>query len=167
MTSRDKLVDESVRSFRLASRDIYNLYFFSLVAAPRTEKVYSTLSAFQRIEDELFRVLVSDVATLKTVPYRDVQAEIKVSLVDSLSNEPAPVSINRHVDSGYWDYPVKRVPREALLLFVSFFDWDQNVHRDNQLVRVVIADWPALPDVIGRHALIEARHVRYGRRPLY
>jgi hypothetical protein len=63
--------------------------------------------------------------------------------------------------SGYWDHPVREVAREAQLCFVRFFDWDQSMYRDNLYVEVRVEQWPAKPELEGKHALIEAQYARY------
>jgi hypothetical protein len=74
----------------------------------------------------------------------------------------APLLINREIDSGYWDYPIREVGRLATLRFISFFDWDQLGVRDNMYVRVVIHSWPGASELEGKHALIGANYVQFG-----
>jgi hypothetical protein len=68
--------------------------------------------------------------------------------------------LNREVDSGYWDYPLEEVTREAKLGFISFFDWDQLDYRDHRYVRVQVLEWASQPTVVG-----EARVNRDPLRP--
>jgi hypothetical protein len=69
--------------------------------------------------------------------------------------------INREVDTGYWDHPIVEITKDAQLSFVRFFDWDVLAVRDYQYVRIRIDAWPAHPEIIGKHALIEARSVAF------
>jgi hypothetical protein len=74
---------------------------------------------------------------------------------------PVPIMLNREIDSGYWDFPLKEVAKDVAMNFISFFDWNRLAFRDNQYVRALIVDWPLHPEAIGKHALIESQHVGY------
>lgn len=149
-------IDERMKQFRLASREIFNRFFH--IPEPYENDGWLLEERFSDLQVLLFEKLVSEPAKLSTIRYGIVQNEIAVTLS---SVDVAPIMINRDVDSGYWDYPVKEVTKEASLFFVCFFDWDQLDCRDNQYVRVQIDRWPAHPDAVGRHALIESRYVRF------
>jgi len=69
--------------------------------------------------------------------------------------------LNREIDSGYWDYPVRFVPHICRLIFIAYFDWDQLNYRDHHYVRVQISDWPLHPEMRGKHGLIEATHIMF------
>ena len=56
-----------------------------------------------------------------------------------------------------------KVPRDAEMVFVGFFDWDQLSFRDNQYVRVQLISWPAHPETKGKHALIDSQSVQFAR----
>jgi len=62
---------------------------------------------------------------------------------------------------GYWDAPADRATRDARLLFLTLFDWDQLHYRNNQYVLVQIDLWPSHPETVGKRALIESIHVRF------
>jgi hypothetical protein len=104
----------------------------------------------------LFDQLVAAQVSLALGSYGTHQPDILVILrgVDF-----APVMINREVDTGYWDNPTVEITKDAQLSFVRFFDWDVLAVRDYQYVRVRIDAWSAHPEVIGKHALMEARSV--------
>jgi hypothetical protein len=58
--------------------------------------------------------------------------------------------------TGYWDDPVNLVePRQAELLFIAYFDWDQMDYIDLRYYRVKIASFNAHSELVGREALIE------------
>ena len=69
--------------------------------------------------------------------------------------------LNRDLCSGYWDYPLYEIHDDTVMVFVSYFDWDQLNYRDNNYVRVVIKEWLSHPEVIDKHGLIEAQYVRF------
>lgn len=85
------------------------------------------------------------------------------SIIVSLGHgDLAPIMLNRHVDSGYRDHPLREVPRDARMGFISLFDWDQLDYRDHRCVRAQVLGRASEPAVVGTHAFIEARHVRFG-----
>lgn len=150
-------LDERVKQFRVASRELFNSYF--RVPTPYNNNDGWLLEErFSEVQSVLFRTLVLEPASLPTTRYGDVQRDVIVGLENSAS---APIMLNRDINSGYWDYPVKEVTNEARMLFICFFDWDQLAVRDNSFVRVYIDYWPSHSDVVGKHALIESQYVSF------
>lgn len=147
-------LDESMNRFRVASRELFNHFF--LVADAYNNDGWLLEERFCRVEAVLFEQLVSEPCALPSVSYGAHQPAIRVLLRHS---DFAPIMINREVDSGYWDHPLGEVTRDAQLSFVRFFDWDLLAVRDNKYVRVNIDAWPAHPEAVGKHALIEAQCV--------
>jgi hypothetical protein len=149
-------LDEMMNQFRIASRELFNHYF--RIPEPYINDGWVFEKRFADIEALLFEKLVSEPAALSRAGYRNPQTEI---LVELRAGSFAPISLNRDVDSGYWDYPVKEVAKDVRLVFISFFDWDQLAYRDNRYVRCRVEDWPTHPAAVGKHALIESQHVRF------
>ena len=149
------LLDDSMKKFRLASRELFNGYF--RVDQPYENDGWSLEERFSIVEEQLFEQLVSVPHGLTNV-YGLQQPEVSVVLRGS---EFAPIMVNRTADSGYWDHPLVEVTKEVRLSFLRFFDWDQVGVRDNQYVRVVIVEWPSHPEVSGFQALIEAQYVAF------
>ncbi len=149
-------IDEMMNRFRLASREVFNHFF--RVSDPYNNNGWLFEERFSGVQSVLFQKLVTEPASLSQVDYGNLQFEI---LVELRSYEPAPIMINREIDSGYWDHPIKEVTKDARLLFVSFFDWDQLDYRDNRYVRLQIDGWPSHHETSGKHALIESRYVRF------
>lgn len=152
-------LDELMSRFRIASRELFNNYF-------RRSDPYNDPQAwplehgFADVQEVLFKKLVADPASLVVTAYGTVQNLIRVEPRDV---ETVPAMINRDIDAGYWDYPLRELSNETALLFVSFFDWDTLGYRDNRYVRVQISDWPAHRALVGKHALIETHRVRFTR----
>ena len=71
--------------------------------------------------------------------------------------------LNRGEDSGYWDHPQNEVNRDAVLAFVTFFDWDSLDLVDWRYVRVIVREWPSHPELVGKHALVETIYVHFER----
>jgi hypothetical protein len=149
-------MDESMKRFRLASRELYNNFFH--VLEPYHNDGWLFEERFSAVQILLFEKLVSEPEGLSGTEYGDVQNEIVVKLA---GYDSVPIMINREVNSGYWDHPIREVINEARLLFINFFDWDQLDYRDNRYVRVQIDSWESHPDTAGKHALIESHHVQF------
>jgi hypothetical protein len=149
-------LDTALNQFRLASRELFNHYFR---ASASDDDAWLLVERFREIEEVLFQKLVTEPAALARVRYGDPQSDILILLRDGM--DAAPITLNRDVDSGYWDYPLTQVTRGAKMVFVSFFDWDQLSYRDNQFVRVQLLDWSEHPEVNGKHALIESHNVLF------
>jgi hypothetical protein len=149
-------IDQLVKEFRLASREMFNHFFRAY--DPYSSEAWEQVERFSGLQEVMFQKLVTEPASLTGSVYGKAQTDILVELHDL---DRAPVMLNRDEDSGYWDYPVREVMRDAKLLFVAFFDWDQTAYRDNQYVRFQVAEWPSCPEAVGKHGLIEARHVRF------
>ena len=151
-------IDELMNKFRLASREIFNHYFKVLNPYEYESDAWLFEERFLEVEKILFKKMIAEPTSTGGEKYGDVQPMIRVQLRDV---DFAPIMLNREIDSGYWDHDVKEVTKEASLIFLSFFDWDKLDFRDNQYVRVQVSDWPLHPDVIGKHALIEMKNVRF------
>jgi hypothetical protein len=153
-------IDELICRFRIASRELYNNFF--MVANPYENDGWDFEQRFSDVEDLLFRKLVLEPASINGSKYGDLQSMILVQL---RRGEFAPIRLNREIKSGYWDYPISEVTKDANLFFLEFFDWDQLDYRDNQYVLVQVDHWPSHPETVGKRALIESRHVRFARSP--
>ena len=149
-------IDERMKQFRLASRELFNHYF--CVPEPYDNDGWILEERFSDVQVLLFEKLVLEPEDLPAIAYGSVQNKLLVELTNS---ESAPIMINRDIDSGYWDYPIKEFTKDTRLLFISFFDWDQLNYRDNRYVRVQIDRCVTHPDIVGKHALVESQYVRF------
>lgn len=145
-----------LNQFRLAGRSLFNEYFRD--SELYTDAGWVAQERFAAVEAMLFQKLVIETSGLAQVPYGYMHPGIAVQ---PKASEPAPIMVNREVDSGYWDHPLYEVTSDTRLLFMCFFDWDLLDYRDNRYVRVLIEKWPGHPEVRGKHALIESPYVRF------
>lgn len=150
-------LDARLNHFRTASRELFN-HFFRVDDPYNNDDAWALEERYREVESLLFAKLVLEPADLPIIPYGTLNPNIRVEL---RRGELAPIMLNREIDSGYWDYPLKEVTREAKLAFVSFFDWDQLDYRDHRYVRVQVTEWRSWPDAVGKHAFIEAHCVRF------
>lgn len=150
-------IDAMMNSFRLASRELFNNFFRLDRPWEKATEAWALEGRFRTVEDALFQKLVNEPAGLARMPY----GELQPSIIVELRGDFAPVMVNRLIDSGYWDHPIKEITQEARLLFIRLFDWDQLNYRDNQYVRVKIDQWRSHPDVAGKHALLESHHIKF------
>ena len=151
--------DDTVKQFRLASRELFNQYFHMSDPWKNSDLAWEPEARFSDVEAVLFQKLVAEPASLPQVAYKTVQTSIRVELAENTNR--APIMINREIKSGYWDHPVAEVNREAIMLFIQFFDWDVLSYRDNRFVRVQIESWPLHQELVGKHALIDTQYVRF------
>lgn len=151
----DKLVNE----FRLVSRELFNNHFLEEILASEDWDFHEQ---FTLIEEQLFFALVTMRSEISKITYGLPQPDI---LVSSRFEKVCgiPIMLNREIDSGYWDHPVKQADPDCVFTFVRFFDWDQRSYQDSRYVRVIVKDWPANPALVGKHALIETDSISYGK----
>jgi hypothetical protein len=65
--------------------------------------------------------------------------------------------VNRGVNTGYWDDPLRVASSDDLdLRFVQFFDWSSLEYRDFALYRARIVASVPHPEVVGRDVLVPA-----------
>ncbi|NMG72922.1 hypothetical protein [Parazoarcus communis] len=153
-------LDELMNQFRLASRELFNHFFRISDPYNNGQRAWLQEGQFRDVQAVLFQKLVAEPMSLRIAEYGNPQPNV---LVGSRHDGAVPIMLNREIDSGYWDYPVKEVGTDARLLFVSFFDWDQLDYRDNRYVRVQVDRWSTHPDVVGKHGLIESHYVRFAK----
>ena len=141
--------------FRLASRELFNNYFHT---GDHDDAAWAAQERFTTLEEHLFTAMVTTPADLPRCTYGFLQPEISVVLA---RGRFAPWLLNRELDSGYWDHPQSEVTDDAVLSFITFFDWDAVDFIDNRYVRVLVKAWPSHPELTGKHALIETIYVRF------
>lgn len=160
-------LNDMMNRFRLASRELFNHFFHVSGAtgrgappdAPAADggEAWDLEMRFSHVEQVLFEKLVCEPARLTHAPYGGLQPEILVQL----NSDFCPIMLNREVNSGYWDFPIREVTRDARLLFFRFFDWDVLAYRDNRYVLVRVDDWPSHPETAGKQALIETQYLHF------
>ncbi|MCA9814772.1 MAG: hypothetical protein R3C24_17010 [Cyanobacteriota/Melainabacteria group bacterium] len=144
-------LDNAMSAFRLASRDLFNNHFYNSYLDPfLLRETYADLQVL------LFQKMVEDPFSLDQVGYGEVHRDI---LVRNRLDSDTPAMINRDIDSGYWDYPVKSIPSDVVMCFISFFDFDETRGMESMYVLVEIDCWSEQKDVEGKRALIEFQHV--------
>jgi len=150
-------LDPLINRFRLASRELYNNHF--MPAPPKEFDAWDWRDEYCNVESALFRALVVNPSPLSDAEYRTPNRQISVL---GRTNK-TPIMINRMDDRshGYWDCPIDQITQEAVLHFVSFFDFDGEKPKDNQYALVWIESVPKHEVVSGRYALIEHQYVSY------
>jgi hypothetical protein len=151
-------INEMMNRFRIATRELFNNFFHVPDPWKDSNLAFQLETRFSAVEELLFQKLVLEPASLPLIAYKNVQSSLQVELA---KGDSAPVMLNREINSGYWDHPIKEVTRDAVLLFVRFFDWDVLSYRDNRYVLVQVDSWPLHQDVVGKLALVESQYVRF------
>jgi hypothetical protein len=143
-------LNECMNSFRVASRELFNHYF---------RGDWDDEERFQVVQAALFEQMVLVPSSTEYIRYGNLNPNIRALL----NANAAPIMINREIDCGYWDHPRTEITRDATLLFITFFDWDQLAVRDNKYVRVQVKECPEIPEIIGKHALIDCQYIMFER----
>jgi hypothetical protein len=150
-------IHAAMMGFRLASRELFNNYFRT---GERDDEAWKARERFSLVEEHLFDALVAMPAGLSCSTYGRPQEHISLVLAHGAF---APWMLNRESDSGYWDHPQTDFTGDAVLSFVTFFDWYSLDLIDWRYVRVVVQAWPSHPELAGKHALVERIYVRFSR----
>ncbi|MDP5238750.1 hypothetical protein Q9Q94_04375 [Uliginosibacterium sp. 31-16] len=149
-------IDRRINKFRLASRELFNNYFLEEFLADEDWDFYEQ---FTTIEESLFQALVTAQSGIEEIIYGFPQPAIQV--VARQGSSGMPIMLNREIDSGYWDHPIKQCVPGCVFTFKIFFDWDQRSYKDNRYVRAIVKTWPDNPSLVGKHVLIETHYVSY------
>jgi len=150
--------DRCMDDFLTATRSLFNGYFREANPVARFDRALTRHEFYSEVETSLFRALVILPCELMEIPYGEENQQI---LIRPNGEFDLPVMLNRDLDSGYWDYPLERMPRDARIHFQEFFDWDLVGRKDNRYVRAVVAAAPHNPEIVGKHCLIETHYVTF------
>lgn len=156
-----KRAENLMVDFRVAGRELFNRFFRIENPWENQEAAWSLVERFNDLESVLFQKMVSEALGMSGNCYGEPQKDI---LIVGQGQGEVSALINREVDSGYWDFPVTKVPVDAEMQFVAFFDWDVLLIRDNKFVRIRIASCASNPALAGKHALVDAQEVSYRLR---
>jgi len=144
--------------YRSSARAIWNTAFW-----PDPDfRNWDSIDQFHEIEKLLFQELV-----LAKMDREWPLCDLFVNAIPFLQVVPSiahgtPIMIQNprpSAPTGYWDDPVGLIePRQADLLFIAYFDWNEMDYIDLRYYRVKIASFDAHPELVGREALIERQH---------
>jgi hypothetical protein len=146
--------------YRSNARAIWNTAFWP----DQDFRNWDSIEQFHEIEKLLFQELV-----LAKVDREWPLCDLFVNAITFFQIAPSiahgtPILIQNPrpgAPTGYWDDPVNLIkPREAELVFIAYFDWDQMDYIDLRYYRVKIVSFDAHPELVGREALIERQHAR-------
>ena len=148
------LLHDRLVAFRLASRQLFNGFFRH---PSNSAAAWEDEERFSNVEEELFRMLVSDPEGIPDIAYAETQPEICIRFRAGISSKRW--LLNR---KGSWEESVCLA--DAEMHFEAFFDWNQVGVKDYQYVRVKVAECPDRTDLVGMEALIEFQDVYFLRR---
>jgi hypothetical protein len=152
------LVEKLMVDFRVADRELFNGFFRIDQPWENQEVAWMLVERFNDLELVLFQKMVSEALGIGGNAYGEPQKDI---LLKGKEQDGVSALINREVDSGYWDFPVSKIPIDAEIQFICFFDWDVLAVRDNKFVRGRIASCASSPVLVGKHALVDVQVVSY------
>ncbi|QGM98389.1 hypothetical protein [Methylocystis parvus] len=154
-------LDIRMRLFRSLSREVFNIAFYVDNPWSNTKLAWNINEYFTELERHMFNYIVLEPLDFQIIPYGRVNHEIEVigaSYLDSI-----PALLNRDIESGYWDYPIKEIPSDAKCKFISFFDWSDIDLKDYEFVKITIITCKSLPEIVGKHALVAPRNIIFVR----
>jgi hypothetical protein len=151
-------VDQNMQRFLIASRSLFNQFFFQIEPFGDPNRAWDMNELFQPVERALFEALVAKPLDVGAEPYGELQTRLAVLPSGDFE---LPIMLNRDRSSGYWDHPIDRSSPIVQLRFISYFDWSNIGRRDNRYARVRVIDWPGNPELVGKDGLVETCNVRY------
>jgi hypothetical protein len=166
-------LNEMMNRFRLADRELFNHFFHVSGAtgqssgappdAPAADggEAWDLEVRFSHVEPGSLREASRRARTADSRAVRQPPAGDTVEL----NSDFCPIMLNREVNSGYWDFPIREVTRDARLLFLRFFDRDILAYRDGRYVLAQVDYWPSHPEAVGKQALIETQYVHFVHAP--
>jgi hypothetical protein len=136
--------------FRLASRSLYNTYFYRAFR----DEVCDAEERYSNVLESLFYNMVSYPEGLQEIPYYETQTNIVVIL----KNEAQRIyHIDIETNQGNWEHiKIQKNNKSLEMNFECFFDWDHWGIKDNRYIKGVITSFPEYEEYIGKQALIEA-----------
>ena len=144
--------------YRMSARAIWNTAFWP----DQDFRNWDSIDQFHEIEKLLFQELVLAKVD-REWPLQNIfgNAMPFFRVVPSLVHG-TPIMIQKprpEAPTGYWDDPVNLIkPRQAELLFIAYFDWNEMDYIDLRYYRVKIVSFDGYPELVGREALIERPH---------
>ncbi|MCU7812573.1 MAG: hypothetical protein KZQ77_15300 [Candidatus Thiodiazotropha sp. (ex Notomyrtea botanica)] len=150
-------ITEDINLFREAARHLWN---FSI----RSNANWDSADAFGEICKELFTELVlsRNDLTISVIPMDDNANYLSEYRIYKEGDGKLPLMVNREIPpSGYWDHPVDWISPEHDndIRPICFFDFDLLGWRDLEYLRVKVLKCQSNPEIEGREALIECKHV--------
>ena len=102
-------LDARMNQFRVASRELFN-QFFRADDPYNNDQAWPMEERYSEVQELLFQKLVLEPAGLPPIAYGLLNSSVVVAL---RHGDFAPIMLNREVDSGYWDHPLREVTRDA------------------------------------------------------
>lgn len=142
---------ERMNQFRLASRDLYNQYFYSESRdqAIEAEERHSNLLEY------LFQYMVLEPEDIRDVEYFESNDKIVVTLKD---RDNGFYLVKVEVSPGNWkQVRVHYQAEPPKMYFENYFDWDELGIKDNQFVEGRIFSFPGNESLVGKTGHFDAR----------
>jgi hypothetical protein len=121
---------------------------------------FDVLEQFEIIKDRLFLEIV--LRKIGQYKYSRINTSEPYSIIRVVpASKEVPVMISRPSSDGnkYWDDPTKKIhSQEAVLLFISYFDWQSLGYIDLQYIKAKIISFKKRPDLRGRECLLKTNY---------
>ena len=142
-------LNERMIQFRLASRNLYNTFFYT---ASRDEAIDAE-ERYSNVLEALFFNMVSYPEKLHEVSYYETQSSIEVLLKNDAHRT---YFVQFEINPGNWEKLKISTKSTFKLNFECYFDWEDFELKDNRYVRGNVVSFPENENLIGKKALIEA-----------
>jgi len=148
-------ITDLMNNYRECARNLWNTYF--RIPNPRQSQVDDAFG-FDKINELLFNELVLN--KIGKAHSKKKHAEPWPFLTVNIVAKDCPGLIGKSSEGGgkYWDE--NRITKNAVLQFISYFDWDEFDYIDYRYYKVKIISFPEFPQFAGADALIETCYAR-------
>ncbi len=147
-----------INKFLISSRQLFNGFFLLENPCDNADEAWDLRDLFNPVQAALFYALVLAPLDISGPSYGMAPQSIRVR---SNTGGRLPAMINRELESGYWDFPIKECGDDVDLRFIRFFDWSEIERRDNRYVMVKIVSSSKNREIIDKLALIESHYCSY------
>jgi len=146
-------LNKRMNDFRLASRELYNQYFFSedREQASEAEERHSILLEY------LFQYMVLEPENIKGSEYFEENKKLLVALKN---RNTGYYQIEVEKSQGQWS--IEKIPcslGSPELFFQCYFDWDDLDIKDNKYVKGTLKSCPGVEHFVGKNCHFDAGEV--------
>lgn len=145
-------LNERMNDFRLASRGLYNQYFYS----SDREKAMEAEERHSNILEHLFEYMVLQPEGISGPEYFELNEQITVSLRSRTSGNYV---IEVEATPGCWSLEkISCTNKSPKMHFQYYFDWDELGIKDNKYVKGTLFFCDGAEHLVGKECLFEASY---------
>ena len=153
-------ITDLIQRHRECSRHLWNTYFWPQA---EVEDDWDLRDQFEDVSAKLFTSIVLWPLERESHLFKPAYLipQVPVPFIRVVPKGTCIAQVNREIDSGYWDHPIKELEENDIdMRFVHYFDWWNVGHRDFEFLKVLIVSSTKHPELNGRHALVSPLNVK-------